>query len=192
MRLQKYHGATDHAVMTGISAHAGRRNGFSLLEVIIAMLVIGVLSAIAIPRFLVYQHKAKSAEAKTNLSAIRIAEESYFSEFEQYVSAIAEPAVVPGGRSTIFDATGGGFATLGFDTEGDVYFSYGVAVSADRIGYSADAGADIDEDGIVQLWGYAKPDASGTTIAGQVGCSAAALTPLQIAPCDPAAGKSIF
>jgi len=62
----------------------------------------------------------------------------------------------------------------------------------DRVGYSIDAGADIDEDGVVQFWGYTKPDGSGNLVAGEVGCDVAALTPLQTGPCDPAAGQTIF
>ena len=41
-----------------------------------------------------------------------------------------------------------------------MYFSYGVAVTADASGYTADAAADIDADGFPQLWGFAKPDAT--------------------------------
>lgn len=169
-----------------------RRSGFSLLEVVIVVLIIGVLASIAIPRFMTYQLKAKSTEAKTNLGAIRVAEEAYFSEFEHYLSVAAEPAIVPGGQSTIFDGRNSEFAGLGFSTDGNVYFSYGVGVSADGVGYSADAAADIDEDGVVQFWGYTKLDGAGEQVAGQVGCNIAALTPLQIGPCDPAAGQTIF
>jgi len=167
-------------------------NGFSLLEVVIVMLIIGTLAAVAIPRFVVYQYRTKSAEAKINLSSIRVAEEAYYSENETYVSVAPEPPVLPGGLATVFDGKTSGFSELGFDTEGNVFFSYGVAVSTDRTGYTIDAGSDIDEDGIVQLWGYTKPDALGARPAGQVGCNPTGLSPLVISPCDPDAGTSIF
>lgn len=190
--LQYYHVAADLHAMPHSPTNSERRRGFSLLEIVISVLIIGLLASIAIPRFMTYQYKAKSAEAKTNLGSIRVAEEAYYSEFEQYVSVAAEPAVVPGSQPTIFDGRNSSFAKLGFSTDGNVYFSYGVGVSVDRVGYSIDAGADIDEDGVVQFWGYTKPDGSGNLVAGEVGCDVAALTPLQTGPCDPAAGQTIF
>jgi prepilin-type N-terminal cleavage/methylation domain-containing protein len=178
--------------MSVSAARSGRRGGFTILELIIVVTVVGALSAIAIPMFLRYQLKSKSAEGKTNLAAIRTLEEAYFSEFEAYVTAVPEPPMVPGASRARFDAINSDFAQLGFAPEGSVYFSYGVAVSADGAGYTTDAAADIDADGIVQFWGYAKPDLGGVLAAGQVGCNVAGLTPLQLGPCDPTAGNSVF
>ena len=158
----------------------------------IVVMIIGSLSAISIPLFIRYQLKSKSTEGKTNLGAIRVLEEAYFSEFEAYLTAAPEPAVVPGASPAVFDPVTSDFAELGFAPEGSVYFSYGVLISADDLGFTADAGADIDANGIVQFWGYAKPDGAGAVTAGQVGCNTAALDPLVVGPCDPAAGRSIF
>jgi len=173
-------------------ARSGRPAGFTILELLIVVMVVGALSAAAIPLFLRYQLKTRSAEGKLNLGAIRTLEEAYFSEFEAYVSAVPEPPVVPGASPAVFDPITSDFAELGFAPEGNVYFSYGVAVSADGAGYTADAAADIDADGMVQFWGYAKPDHGGALVAGQAGCNVAGLDPLEIGPCDPAAGRSVF
>jgi prepilin-type N-terminal cleavage/methylation domain-containing protein len=170
----------------------GRSAGFTILELMIVVMIIGALSAIGIPMFLRYQLKSKSAEGKTNLGAIRVLEAAHFSEFEAYLAAAPEPAAVPGRSRAVFDALTSDFADLGFAPEGSVYFSYGVAISADTAGYTADAAADIDADGIVQFWGYAKPDHSGVLVAGQVGCDVTGLAPLTIGPCNPAAGTSVF
>ena len=75
---------------------------------------------------------------------------------------------------------------------GIFYFSYGVTASADGQGFSADAGADIDANGLVQFWGYTQPDGAGVAPPGQVGCNVAALTPLNVGPCDPNAGRTTF
>ena len=135
--------------------------------------------------------RGKSAEAKTNLGALRVLESTHFSEQNGYLAVAPEPPVIPGSTSTSFDATGD-FAALGFRPEGRVYFSYAVAVSADEVGYTVDAGADIDGDGFVQFWGFAKPDGSGALGPGQVGCDATNLQPEQLGPCDPSHGTSVF
>ena len=83
--------------------------------------------------------------------------------------------MIPGTRPTVFNGGGSGFAILGFQPEGNVYFSYGVTASADGSGFAIDAGSDIDGDGVVQFWGYVKPDSAGGIPAGQVGCNTAAL-----------------
>jgi prepilin-type N-terminal cleavage/methylation domain-containing protein len=171
---------------------APRGAGFTLLELMIAVAVVGVLAAVAIPLLSSYQLRSKSAEAKTNLGAIRVLEESYYSENNMYRSANAEPAAIPGSVAVTFDGVTSDFQPLGFVPQGRVYFSYGVAVSDDGAGYTADAAADIDGDGFVQYWGYAKPDGSGTMIAGKVGCDTAGLLPKTVGPCTASSGQSTF
>jgi type IV pilus assembly protein PilA len=172
--------------------HGRNRAGFTILELMIAVSIVGVLAAIAIPAFLTYQLRTKTSEAKTNLSAIRTLENSYFTEYESYHLAAPEPAVIPGSTSGPFDDAGSDFAELGFKPEGNVYFSYGVGVSVDGVGFTADAGADIDANGFVQFWGYTKPDAANARVLGQVGCNPAGLAPDSVGPCTPADGRSVF
>lgn len=176
-----------------LSKKPGARSaGFSLLEVVVVVVIIGTLAAIAIPMFQSYQLRSKSAEAETNLGAITVAARAYFAENGAFVNANPEPAAIPGTQAVPFDSIGSDFATIGFAPEGSVYFSYGIAASADGTGYTADAGADIDGNGIVQFRGFAKPDSAGAVVAGQVGCNAAALIPLEVGPCDPAVGRTVF
>ncbi len=156
----------------------------------VVLSIVGVLSTIAIPLFHAYQLRSKSAEAATNLGALRVLEVTYFSAHDAFLAAPAEPSLIPGSKSTAFTPNAQ-FATLGFHPEGRVYFSYGVAVTADGTGFTADAAADIDGDGFPQLWGFAKADAGGAFAAGQVGCTAAALH-AEIGPCRPGHGRSVF
>jgi type IV pilus assembly protein PilA len=58
--------------------------GFTLIELMIVVAIIGVLAAIAIPNFLNYQCKAKQSEAKSGLGTIRTAQEAYFAEHDTY------------------------------------------------------------------------------------------------------------
>ena len=50
-----------------------KSKGFTLVELMIVVVIIGVLASIAIPNFLSYREKAKGAEAKSNLRAIKTA-----------------------------------------------------------------------------------------------------------------------
>jgi Tfp pilus assembly protein PilE len=151
----------------------------------IAVAIIGVIASVAIPIFTRYQNKSKSAEVKASLGAIRVAQEAYFSEHGTFIAADPEPALIPGGTATEFDPLANGYASLGWRPEGLVYFSYAVAVSPDETGYTADAAADIDGDGIVQIWGYAKPDAIGVMVNGTMGCEPLTLSPNKIGLCSP-------
>jgi type IV pilus assembly protein PilA len=56
------------------------KKGFTLIELMIVVAIIGILAAIAIPNFLKYQAKSKQSEAKVNLKGIFTSETSYFAE----------------------------------------------------------------------------------------------------------------
>ena len=51
---------------------------------------------------------------------------------------------------------------------------------------------DIDSNGLVQFWGYAKPDHGGILVPGQVGCDVTQLPVEQVGPCGAGMGTSIF
>jgi type IV pilus assembly protein PilA len=61
-----------------------KQEGFTLIELMIVVAIIGILAAIAIPNFLRYQAKSRQSEAKTNLGAIFVAETAYFAENNRY------------------------------------------------------------------------------------------------------------
>ena len=56
------------------------KKGFTLIELMIVVAIIGILAAIAIPNFLRFQAKSKQSEAKGNLGGIYTAEISWQGE----------------------------------------------------------------------------------------------------------------
>ena len=171
-----------------------RRGGFTLIELMIVVAIIGILAAIAIPNFLRFQLKAKSSEGKTNLAAIRTAEESYYAEYGVYVSADPSPAAIQYNQKAPFVnamGVGLGFDRMGWAPEGEVYFNYSSAVPAAGDEFTLGAVADIDQDTTAQTWGYikgtepAKAHADGT-------CDETYLTPETVGPCDGSSGQSVF
>lgn len=63
-----------------------RRRGFTFVELLVVMLFIGALSAIAVPRFREYKTRAFLAVMQSDLANLRIAEESYWAEYQTYVT----------------------------------------------------------------------------------------------------------
>lgn len=175
-----------------------RRGGFTLIELMIVVAIIGILAAIAIPNFLRFQLKAKSSEGKTNLAAIRTAEESYFAEYGIYISAMPSPptdSMTPYNQKTVFsDAiANSGFDIIGWSPEGRVYFNYSAEINAGVADeFTAGAGADIDNDGTPQVWGYKKGIQNAKTHGALGQCMAANINAETVAACDTVSGNSVF
>ncbi len=62
------------------------RKGFTLIELLIVVVIIGILAAIAIPKFAATKDKAKLASVKTDLRNMMTAQEAYFSDYATYGS----------------------------------------------------------------------------------------------------------
>jgi type II secretion system protein G len=60
------------------------RKGFTLIELLIVVVIIGILAAIAIPKFAATKDKAKLASVKTDIRNSETAEEAYFSDYATY------------------------------------------------------------------------------------------------------------
>ena len=64
------------------------RKGFTLIELLIVVVIIGILAAIAIPKFANTKEKAYLASMKSDLRNLVSAEEAHFSDFNAYAPAI--------------------------------------------------------------------------------------------------------
>ena len=87
------------------------RKGFTLIELLIVVVIIGILAAIAIPKFANTKEKAYMATMKSDLRNLITAEEAYFSDNTTYTTALATTQYDPsqGVTYSVTNASGTGW-----------------------------------------------------------------------------------
>jgi type IV pilus assembly protein PilA len=175
---------------------------FTLIELMIAVAIIGILAALAIPSYLRFQLKSKAAEARMNLAAIATAEHAYFAEFNSYVNAVDTPPGPEGPSRRLW--SGGGttqFDRMGFVPVGEVLFTYAVDTDPTSAAFTAGARGDLDGNGVPSEFGYVHPLAGATAGVASVlvpSCSVngaynpAGLQLETVGPCTAVDGTSRF
>jgi len=127
------------------------RRGFTLIELMIVVVIIGILAALAIPKFIKVTGKAKVSEAKTILKEIFTLEKAYFNEHDAYRTFADGAACDP----------------IGFDLpEGTSRFLYKVESTDTTANFTATATEAVDVDGNGTTTGYLTMDQDGGTAGG--------------------------
>ncbi len=115
-----------------------QEDGWSMTELMVVLVIIGILTLIALPRFMNMTTKAKTSEAKTMLRTVHALMQSYYFEHDQYTSDL-----LLAGFEQALTVDNGGNARYAMTVE-----------SADGAQFVALATAvvDFDKDGAFNVW----------------------------------------
>ena len=141
-----------------------RNQGFTVTELMITVVILGVLATLAVPGFVGYIYKSRVTEAATFLGEIKQRQEAYRDEFGRYCPVNGadwggyNPATIPG-IDPVTWTTNAQWSQLGAAPDGPIRFQYatvagapGTAVPADSNlnnndhWFAARAQGDLDED----------------------------------------------
>jgi type IV pilus assembly protein PilA len=97
-----------------------KNEGFTLIELMIVIAIIGILAAIAIPQFSAYRKRSYNAGAEADLRNAATAQEAYFVDFSTYGDTVAKISGATYGLYTTDKVTVG---VVSADTQGYVMTS---------------------------------------------------------------------
>ncbi len=116
------------------------RKGFTLIELMIVVVIIGILAALAIPRFMQATTKSKQSEAKGILKQIYTMERTYRQENGTY----GDDGV------SIAAGAGGTFPQIGVEVQTTARYTYSIAAAANT--FTATATGNLDDDATIDTW----------------------------------------
>ena len=155
------------------------KKGFTLIELMIVVAIIGILASVAIPAFLKYIRRSKTSEALTNIRKVYDGQMAYFDidhmdrmgnrHSSQFVSASPQPINVPSATSELGNWGGPGWVALQFASDSPVRYRYQSVASGFQTNASFTARAEGDLDGDLSTSLYERVGSINTATGNLVG-----------------------
>ena len=124
--------------------------GFTLIELMVVVAILGILAAISIPRFLMFQTRAKQTEVKSNLKAAFTAEKVYFAENDTYTSMVTAGFAPEDGNRYTYSS---GLDTINNQIpSGTTHPPAGVGETATATTFLLAGNSNIDADAFMDVW----------------------------------------
>lgn len=127
-----------------------KKQGFTLLELMVVVAIIGILAMIAIPLFGGMLKRSKTTEVKSCLGEIRVLEEAYLTEFETYIG-VPPMQEIPAGLHTDQDGDRDNMGHIGFHPKGLTRYTYTIT-AADSSTFIAQGEGNLDDDAALDQW----------------------------------------
>src|SRR5437867_6929330 len=125
---RRYPAVAPHHHLGGVSKM--NRKGFTLIELLIVVVIIGILAAIAIPKFANTKAKAYVASMKSDLRNLVTAEEAYFADSVKYSASVACTTTPTAGSVNFCVTTGNHLGSIGLAAGNG---GWAVAIATDHV-----------------------------------------------------------